>query len=67
MKPVNDVDEYIALREVQDRLRELRAIIKSAAPRAEERISYHMPYYHYKGRLVYFGLSKVSNHHLLKH
>ena len=37
----------------------LGAIIKSAAPKAEERISYGMPYYRYKGRLVYFRLSRA--------
>lgn len=58
MKPVKDVDEYIALapKEVQDKLKEFRATIKTAAPSAQERISYGMPYYYYKGRLVYFGL-----------
>ena len=60
MKHAKDVDEYIALspKEVQDKLIELREIIKSAAPKAQEYISYEMPYYYYKGRLVYFGLSK---------
>jgi uncharacterized protein YdhG (YjbR/CyaY superfamily) len=60
MKPVKDVDEYIALapKEVRDKLKEFRATIKTAAPGAQERISYGMPYYYYKGRLVYFGLSK---------
>jgi len=60
MKPVKDVDEYIALapKEVRDKLKEFRATIKAAAPSAQERISYGMPYYDYKGRLVYFGLSK---------
>ena len=32
--------------------------LASAAPKAEEYFSYGMPYYYYKGRLVYFGLSK---------
>ena len=61
MKKTKDVDEYIAKasREVRGKLRELRATIKSAAPKAEERISYGMPYYAYKGRLVYFRLSKA--------
>ena len=60
MKPVKDVDEYIALapKEVQDKLKEFRATIMTGAPSAQERISYGMPYYYYKGRLVYFGLSK---------
>lgn len=60
MKPVKDVDEYIANapKEVQGKLRELRAAIIAAAPNAEERISYGMPYYRYKGRLVYFAYAK---------
>jgi uncharacterized protein YdhG (YjbR/CyaY superfamily) len=61
MKKAKDVDEYIAKapKEVRGKLKELRAIIKSAAPKAEERISYGMPYYRYKGRLVYFRLSRA--------
>ncbi len=60
MKSVKDVDEYIANapKAMQAKLKELRRAIKAAAPKAEERISYGMPYYHYKGRLVYFQLWK---------
>ncbi|HEX9133105.1 MAG TPA: DUF1801 domain-containing protein [Ktedonobacteraceae bacterium] len=60
MKPAKNVDEYIAQApiEAQDKLQELRAVIKATAPGAEERISYGMPYYDYKGRLVYFQLWK---------
>ena len=55
LKPKN-VDAYIAAapREVHAKLKALRAAIKEAAPDAEERISYGMPYYAYKGRLAYF-------------
>jgi uncharacterized protein YdhG (YjbR/CyaY superfamily) len=55
-----DVDTYIAgaPKEIQGKLKELRAIIKKAAPGAKERISYGMPYYDYNGRLVYFRLAK---------
>ncbi len=55
LKPKN-VDTYIAAapKEVRGKLNELRAAIKEAAPDAEERISYGMPYYAYKGRLAYF-------------
>jgi len=51
-----DVDAYIASapKEVQGKLKELRAAIKDAAPEAVEKISYGMPYYAYKGRLAYF-------------
>src|SRR6266849_2376556 len=57
LKP-RDVDAYIASapKEVQGKLKELRAVIRKTAPAAEERLSYGMPYYAYKGRLVYFSL-----------
>jgi|SRR5579872_1386404 len=60
---VNTVDEYIANapRELQDKLRAVRALITQIVPDAEEKISYGMPYYAYKGRLVYFALMK---HHI---
>lgn len=59
-KTPKDVDAYIAKapKEVQDKLKELRAVIKKTAPAAKERISYSMPYYDYKGRLVYFAAFK---------
>ena len=51
------VEAYIASAPaaVQPKLRELRAIITSAAPSATEKLSYGMPFYDYFGRLVYFG------------
>lgn len=54
------VEEYIegAPKEAQGKLKELREVIKSVAPEAEEKLSYGMPYYGYKGRLVYFGYAK---------
>lgn len=60
MSPVRSVDEYIAQapQEVQGKLQELRTLIRNTAPDAEESISYGMPYYSYKGRLVYFQLWK---------
>jgi uncharacterized protein YdhG (YjbR/CyaY superfamily) len=60
MTPVQTVDEYIAAAPaaMRERLNELRATIKAAAPDAKESISYAMPTYHYKGRLVYFSLWK---------
>lgn len=36
-------------------LRTLRRMIQTAAPKAEEKISYGMPYYSYGGRLAYFA------------
>jgi uncharacterized protein YdhG (YjbR/CyaY superfamily)/uncharacterized protein YndB with AHSA1/START domain len=43
---------------VKKRLKELRAAIKKAAPDAEEKISYSMPAYTYKGMLLYFAAHK---------
>jgi uncharacterized protein YdhG (YjbR/CyaY superfamily) len=62
-KAAKNVDAYIASapKEVRGKLTELRAAIKSAAPKAEEKISYGMPYYSYKGRLAYFSYAK---HHI---
>ncbi|HEX7077168.1 MAG TPA: DUF1801 domain-containing protein [Candidatus Eisenbacteria bacterium] len=36
-------------------LRLIRRAVRAAAPRAEERVSYGMPYYTYHGRLAYFA------------
>jgi uncharacterized protein YdhG (YjbR/CyaY superfamily) len=51
------VDAYIAAapKAVQPMLRELRKAIKSVAPKAEEKMSYGMPFYAYHGRLIYFA------------
>lgn len=60
MKKPKDVDSYIesAPKEVRAKLVQLRKIIKTTAPKADERISYGMPYYEYKGRLAYFLAAK---------
>ena len=54
------VDSYIAAapKDAQPLLHQLRKTIKAAAPDAVERISYGMPHYEYKGRLVYFAAFK---------
>ncbi len=54
------VDEYIknAPETLRGRLNDIRKTIKSAAPNAEEKISYSMPYYGHKGRLAYFAYFK---------
>ena len=59
MKPKN-IDEYIAAQEeaVQSRLKEMRSLIRSAIPEAEERISWSMPTY-WKGKnLLHFAAFK---------
>lgn len=60
MKSLSSVEVYIAQapKETQEKLKEVRAAIKDAAPNAKEGVSYGMPFYSYKGRLVYFGLFK---------
>lgn len=52
-----DVDAYIAAapKAVQPTLSQLRAVIRSAAPNAKERISYGMPSYDHHGRLAHFA------------
>ena len=61
MKKVKDVNEYIANapQDLQSKLKQLRKAIKDCAPEAQERISYGMPYYSYKGRLAYFAYGKL--------
>lgn len=57
------MDEYIATfpAEIQEKLQEMRAAIRAAAPDAEEKISYQMPTFALKGNLVHFAAFK---HHI---
>lgn len=59
MTPKN-VDEYIALQDQdkQEMLLELRELILTTAPKAEEQFSYMVPNYRYHGALVGFGVQK---------
>jgi len=59
---INTIDEYISSfqEERQKILKKLRETIKRAAPEAEEKISYQMPAFAYKGILVYFAAQ--ANH-----
>lgn len=54
------IDEYISYfpKETQFILNGLRKIIKNAAPKAEEKISYNMPAFFQDGVLVYFAAYK---------
>jgi uncharacterized protein YdhG (YjbR/CyaY superfamily) len=56
-----EVDDYIAAapREVQAKLKAVRAAILDVAPDAAESISYRIPYYSYKGRLAWFGFYRT--------
>src|SRR6059058_2503191 len=53
----SSVDGYIAAApdDAQPHLRRLRQIINSAAPKAKEALSYGIPFYEYRGRLIYFA------------
>ena len=55
-----DVDEYIASAgmEAQPTLKEIRKIIKSAVPKAEESISWGVPFYKHLGLLAGFAAFK---------
>jgi uncharacterized protein YdhG (YjbR/CyaY superfamily) len=54
------IDEYIANcpKEIQKKLKEMRATIKAAAPNATEKISYQIPTFYLKGNLVHFAALK---------
>jgi uncharacterized protein YdhG (YjbR/CyaY superfamily) len=54
------INEYIKAspKEVRGKLRELRATIRAAAPQAEERVSYRIPAFWFKGPVVYFAAFK---------
>ena len=60
-KEIVTIDDYIQLqeKEKQEGLAKIRAIIKKAAPKATEVISYSMPAFKQHGILVYFAASKT--------
>ena len=62
MTKPKDVDSYIANshKEARPTLKELREIIKSTIPAAEEGISYNVPFYKFHGAHV--GFSAFKNH-----
>lgn len=55
-----NIDAYIEAcpSEVQDILREIRRVIREAAPDAVEKISYQMPTFELNGNLVHFAAFK---------
>lgn len=57
---IKNVDAYIATADIahREQLETIRAIIRKAAPKAEEVISYGMPAYKQEGVLVYFAAAK---------
>lgn len=60
MQTFKDIDSYIAEQaaDVQERLEQIRQVVKTSAPKAEEVISYGMPAFKYHGMLVYFAAFK---------
>ncbi len=56
----NTIDEYIAdfPADIQKILQEMRAVIRAAAPNAQEKISYQMPTFFLEGNLVHFAAFK---------
>ena len=56
-KDITTIDEYIAdfPNDVQKLLQQMRATIKKAAPKAEEKIGYGIPTFTLNGNLVHFG------------
>lgn len=57
MNNANDIDAYIAAfpQSTQKLLKQFRATVRKAAPKAEEKISYGMPAFTLYGNLVYFA------------
>jgi len=55
-----DVDAYIkaAPKEARAKLLQLRKLVKTTVPSADEGISYRIPYYNYYGALVWFAVFK---------
>ena len=60
MIKAKNVDEFIAIQpdDVKDLLHEIRTIILTAVPKAEELVSYGVPCYKLNGPLVGFGTQK---------
>src|SRR5688572_2437865 len=54
------IDEYIATLPPATKkiMKELRKVIKQAAPKAEEKISYNIPSFQFHGALVFFAAWK---------
>ncbi len=55
-----NVDEYIrsAPKELRPKLKEVRAAIRAALPKAEEKISWGIPFYRYSGPVAGFAALK---------
>jgi uncharacterized protein YdhG (YjbR/CyaY superfamily) len=51
-----EVDDYISTtpKPVREKLKEIRVLVREVAPTATERIYYQMPYFDYKGQLIWY-------------
>ncbi|WP_147534264.1 iron chaperone [Bacillus marasmi] len=60
---VDVINDYISQfpPDVQEKLHEIRKVIKEAAPTATEKISYQMPTFYLYGNLVHFA---AHSHHI---
>lgn len=58
--PARDIDEYIAAfpRDVQEKLQQIRATIRKAAPNLTETIKYQIPTFTLNGNVVFFAAFK---------
>ncbi|MBP9041482.1 MAG: DUF1801 domain-containing protein [Anaerolineaceae bacterium] len=56
-KGITTIDEYIAMfpSNIQEKLIEMRSVIRATAPQAQEKISYRMPTFTLHGNLVHFA------------
>ena len=61
MNQVKEVDRYLAAvpEDARKALQNIRKVIRAAAPKASEVISYGVPAYKHHGMLVGFGASKA--------
>jgi uncharacterized protein YdhG (YjbR/CyaY superfamily) len=59
-KSYTSIDEYMKdlPLEVREKLEQVRATVREAAPEAKEKISYNMPAFTLNGNLVYFAAFK---------
>jgi len=59
---IKSIDDYIAIQPVEKRemLEQLRAVLKSVVPNAEELVSYKIPSLKLNGMLVGFGVHKAG-------
>lgn len=57
---MNEIEQYILQypQELQEKLQEIRRVIREAAPHASEKISWQMPTFYQNGNLVHYAMHK---------